>query len=89
MSKPSAPVINPNPDSTTEWLSNQFTNSVFGMYSKMMASLEAISQTDASSPGDLANFQVDMSNFTLIRNAQTNAVKSLKDIDSSTISNYR
>ncbi|AOJ10152.1 type III secretion system needle complex protein [Burkholderia mayonis] len=42
-----------------------------------------------SDPTALANYQMIMSEYNLYRNAQSSAVKSMKDIDSSIVSNFR
>lgn len=46
-------------------------------------------QGNSSDPNALAHYQAVLSDYTLYRNAQSNTTKALKDIDSSTISNFR
>jgi type III secretion protein F len=46
-------------------------------------------QASPSDPGALAEYQAALSDYTLFRNTQSNTVKSLKDIASSIISNFR
>lgn len=45
--------------------------------------------SNPSDPVALANYQMIMSEYNLYRNAQSSAVKSMKDIDSSIVSNFR
>jgi len=44
---------------------------------------------DSSNAGALAEYQSTLSEYTLYRSAQSNTTKSLKDIASGTISNFR
>jgi type III secretion protein F len=43
---------------------------------------------DASDPEALAKYQAALAEYTLYRNAQSNAVKAYKDVDANTIRNF-
>ncbi|RXZ39001.1 EscF/YscF/HrpA family type III secretion system needle major subunit [Oxalobacteraceae bacterium CAVE-383] len=43
---------------------------------------------DASNPESLAKYQAALAEYTLYRNAQSNAVKAYKDVDANTIRNF-
>lgn len=43
---------------------------------------------DASDPAALAKYQAALAEYTLYRNAQSNAVKAYKDVDANTIRNF-
>jgi type III secretion protein F len=43
---------------------------------------------DASEPEALAKYQAALAEYTLYRNAQSNAVKAYKDVDANTIRNF-
>jgi type III secretion protein F len=65
-----------------------FTEQAEDLHRKLNAALAAV-QGDSSNATALANYQSLLSEYTLYRNAQSNTTKALKDIDSSTISNFR
>lgn len=46
-------------------------------------------QSDPSNPANLAKYQSALSEYTLYRNAQSNVVKSFRDIDQSIIANFK
>lgn len=46
-------------------------------------------QNDPSNPANLAKYQSALSEYTLYRNAQSNVVKSFRDIDQSIIANFK
>jgi type III secretion protein F len=49
--------------------------------------LQAVT-ADASDPAALAKYQAALAEYTLYRNAQSNAVKAYKDVDANTIRNF-
>ncbi|ONC26356.1 hypothetical protein AQ914_04555 [Burkholderia pseudomallei] len=69
-------------------LSQGFDNGVVTMQSNMNAALSAL-QDDPSDPAALANYQSELSEYNLYRNAQSAAVKTMKDTATSIITNYR
>lgn len=72
------------------YLSNfsaMFDKNVVNKKENLDAALRAISH-DASSPEALANYQAKLAEYTLYRNAQSNAVKAYKDVDANTIRNF-
>ncbi|AAU45862.1 type III secretion system needle filament protein BsaL [Burkholderia pseudomallei] len=56
---------------------------------KQLQDAQANLTKNPSDPTALANYQMIMSEYNLYRNAQSSAVKSMKDIDSSIVSNFR
>ncbi|MES3566920.1 type III secretion system needle filament subunit SctF [Citrobacter freundii] len=46
-------------------------------------------QKDPSNPGNLAAYQSALSEYTLYKNAQSNVVKSFRDIDQGIIANFK
>ncbi|AOJ73547.1 MULTISPECIES: type III secretion system needle filament subunit SctF [Burkholderia] len=56
---------------------------------KQFTDAQAALVSNPSDPVALSNYQMIMSEYNLYRNAQTSAVKSMKDIDSSIVSNFR
>ena len=70
-----------------EALSDVFNRNVVVKKGTLDAALEAISG-DASNPELLAKYQAALAEYTLYRNAQSNAVKAYKDVDANTIRNF-
>jgi type III secretion protein F len=70
-----------------EALSDVFNRNVVIKKGTLDAALEAISG-DASNPELLAKYQAALAEYTLYRNAQSNAVKAYKDVDANTIRNF-
>lgn len=69
-------------------ISDKFDSEAQNLWSKLEQATAAI-QSDASSPGKLADYQKALSAYTLYRNAQSNTTKAIKDIASATIANFR
>ncbi|KGC96474.1 type III secretion apparatus needle protein [Burkholderia pseudomallei] len=65
-----------------------FDEGVKTLSDQLRAATAAMS-TNPSDPAALARYQSVMSEYNLYRNAQSSAVKSMKDIDSSIVSNFR
>lgn len=70
-----------------EALSDVFNRNVVIKKGTLDDALEAISG-DASNPELLAKYQAALAEYTLYRNAQSNAVKAYKDVDANTIRNF-
>jgi type III secretion protein F len=70
-----------------EALSDVFNRNVVIKKDTLDEALEAISG-DASNPELLAKYQAALAEYTLYRNAQSNAVKAYKDVDANTIRNF-
>ena len=68
-------------------LSNLFNERVVVKKGALDKALEAVT-SDASNPKALADYQAALSEYTLYRNAQSNAVKAYKDVDANTIRNF-
>ena len=49
----------------------------------------AVLQNDPSNPANLAAYQSALSEYTLYKNAQSNVVKSFRDIDQGIIANFK
>ncbi|AIO70143.1 type III secretion system needle filament subunit SctF [Burkholderia oklahomensis] len=65
-----------------------FDTGVKDLNDQLKNAQEALTE-NPSDPTALANYQMIMSEYNLYRNAQSSAVKSMKDIDSSIVSNFR
>jgi type III secretion protein F len=68
-------------------ISNAFTNGMVTLQAELEKSLAALA-SDPTNPVTLAQYQANISTVTLYRNAQSNTVKVLKDIDMNTIRNF-
>lgn len=71
-----------------EQLSDNFDTGVVSLQQDLTDSLAAL-QGDPSDPVLLANYQSTLSSYTLYRNAQSNVVKAMRDIDQAIIANYK
>jgi len=69
-------------------LSSSFDKGVQDLRTRLKDAETALA-TSPSDPTSLAQYQAAMSEYNLYRNAQTSAVKAMKDIDSAIISNFR
>jgi type III secretion protein F len=68
-------------------VSNAFTTGMVTLQAELEKSLAALA-SDPTNPVTLAQYQANISTVTLYRNAQSNTVKVLKDIDMNTIRNF-
>lgn len=69
-------------------LSSLFDSGVQDLQTNLAAAQLALAN-DPSNPATLANYQSLLSEYTLYRNAQSNIVKTYKDVDSAIIQNFR
>jgi type III secretion protein F len=69
-------------------LSLGFDSGVSKANSALVSALNALNG-DPSNPTLLAKYQAELSQYTLYRNAQSSAIKAMKDTDSAIISNFR
>ncbi|HEY4317744.1 MAG TPA: type III secretion system needle filament subunit SctF [Herbaspirillum sp.] len=67
--------------------SSLFDNNVKVKKGALDAALQKVT-ADASDPEALAKYQAALAEYTLYRNAQSNAVKAYKDVDANTIRNF-
>ncbi|WP_080433501.1 type III secretion system needle complex protein [Burkholderia ubonensis] len=79
---------NPSYDGYLDQISQAFDTGVLDLQKQLDDAKDALAK-DPSSPSALATYQMVMSEYNLYRNAQSSAVKSMKDIDSSIVSNFR
>ena len=68
-------------------LSDTFADNVLVKKGALDAAFAAVT-ADASDPTALAKYQAALGEYTLYRNAQSNAVKAYKDVDANTIRNF-
>lgn len=69
-------------------MSHAFDTGVSDLHTQLSDSLTKL-EANPSDPTVLAAYQGALSEYNLYRNAQTSAVKAMKDIDSSIVSNFR
>lgn len=69
-------------------VSHDFDSGVSDLQTQL-ATAQAKLAASPSDPTCLATYQAVMSEYNLYRNAQTSAVKAMKDIDSAIVSNFR
>lgn len=67
--------------------SNLFNENVVIKKHTLDEALKKVNE-DASDPKALATYQAALGEYTLYRNAQSNAVKAYKDVDANTIRNF-
>jgi type III secretion protein F len=70
-----------------EQLSNLFSENVVIKKKALDEAMKKVGE-DASDPEALAKYQAALGEYTLYRNAQSNAVKAYKDVDANTIRNF-
>ncbi|WP_071750567.1 type III secretion system needle complex protein [Burkholderia ubonensis] len=75
-------------DGYLDKISQTFDTGVLDLQ-QQLADAQKTLASNPSDPSALATYQMDMSEYNLYRNAQSSAVKSMKDIDSSIVSNFR
>ncbi|MCP1117402.1 type III secretion system needle filament subunit SctF [Robbsia andropogonis] len=80
--------LDPNLDMYIVDIAKGFNAGVGSLSSDLDAALATL-QSDPSSPAALANYQAILSEYTMFRNAQSSAVKAMKDIDSDIASKLR
>lgn len=68
-------------------LSGQFDDNVIALKNNLDAAFAEIKK-NASDPTALAKYQAALAEYTLYRNAQSNAVKAYKDIDMAIVRNF-
>jgi type III secretion protein F len=68
-------------------LSNMFSQNVVIKKKALDEAMKKVGE-DASDPEALAKYQSALGEYTLYRNAQSNAVKAYKDVDANTIRNF-
>ncbi len=68
-------------------VSDAFSEQVLVKKGDLEAAFAAVT-ADASDPTALAKYQAALGEYTLYRNAQSNAVKAYKDVDANTIRNF-
>ena len=68
--------------------SGQFDAGVQGLQTRMQNALKALTNKP-SDPKTLAEYQSVLSEYNIYRNAQSNTVKAIKDIDAAIIQNFR
>lgn len=80
-----------NPDYGTGYISNMSLGFEQGTESLRKALDDALTvlQKDPSNPANLASYQSALSEYTLYKNAQSNVVKSFRDIDQGIIANFK
>ncbi|WP_342221085.1 type III secretion system needle filament subunit SctF [Candidatus Fukatsuia endosymbiont of Tuberolachnus salignus] len=71
-------------------VSTDFNASVISAQAKYKEALNELKKPgNIDSPSHLADYQQKLSTYTIIRNAQSNTIKALKDIDMSIVGNFR
>lgn len=65
-----------------------FQNGVGSLGSALTAAQQAL-EANPSDPAALASYQAVLSDYTIFRNAQSSAVKAMKDIDTTILGNLR
>ncbi|KVD78005.1 type III secretion system protein PrgI [Burkholderia sp. ABCPW 14] len=75
-------------DGYVEDIGESFDSGVLDL-SDQLAKAQQDLENNPSDPTYLARYQEVMSEYNLYRNAQSSAVKAMKDIDSSIVSNFR
>lgn len=68
-------------------LSGEFDDNVTALKTNLNAAFAEI-KSNASDPTALAKYQAALAEYTLYRNAQSNAVKAYKDIDMAIVRNF-
>ncbi|HFK3790572.1 TPA: type III secretion system needle complex protein [Escherichia coli] len=78
----------PERDWTLSELSADFDKGTKTLQDELTAALEKLT-VNPSNPQLLAEYQSKLSEYTLYRNAQSNTVKVIKDVDAAIIQNFR
>ncbi|EHJ4094429.1 type III secretion system needle complex protein [Escherichia fergusonii] len=78
----------PEKDWTLSELSADFDKGTKTLQDELTAALEKLTE-NPSNPQLLAEYQSKLSEYTLYRNAQSNTVKVIKDVDAAIIQNFR
>ncbi|HFZ0122019.1 TPA: type III secretion system needle complex protein [Escherichia coli] len=78
----------PESDWTLSELSADFDKGTKTLQDELTAALEKLTE-NPSNPQLLAEYQSKLSEYTLYRNAQSNTVKVIKDVDAAIIQNFR
>ncbi|CAM3852792.1 EscF/YscF/HrpA family type III secretion system needle major subunit [Shigella dysenteriae] len=78
----------PDKDWTLSSLSETFDDGTQTLQGQLTAALNALAE-NPSNPQLLAEYQSKLSEYTLYRNAQSNTVKVIKDVDAAIIQNFR
>jgi type III secretion apparatus needle protein len=78
----------PENDWTLSELSADFDTGTKNLQDQLTAALEKLTE-NPSNPQLLAEYQSKLSEYTLYRNAQSNTIKVIKDVDAAIIQNFR
>ncbi|EFC1641321.1 type III secretion system needle complex protein [Escherichia coli] len=78
----------PESDWTLSELSADFDKGTKTLQDELTAALKKLT-VNPSNPQLLAEYQSKLSEYTLYRNAQSNTVKVIKDVDAAIIQNFR
>ncbi|EPY9093289.1 type III secretion system needle complex protein [Shigella dysenteriae] len=78
----------PDKDWTLSSLSETFDDGTQTLQDELTSALGALAK-NPSNPQLLAEYQSKLSEYTLYRNAQSNTVKVIKDVDAAIIQNFR
>ncbi|EAA1149520.1 MULTISPECIES: type III secretion system needle complex protein [Shigella] len=78
----------PDKDWTLSSLSETFDDGTQTLQGQLTLALNALAE-NPSNPQLLAEYQSKLSEYTLYRNAQSNTVKVIKDVDAAIIQNFR
>ncbi|HBA9710321.1 TPA: type III secretion system needle complex protein [Escherichia coli] len=78
----------PEKDWTLSELSADFDTGTKNLQDQLTAALEKLTE-NPSNPQLLAEYQSKLSEYTLYRNAQSNTIKVIKDVDAAIIQNFR
>ncbi|EFV8084968.1 type III secretion system needle complex protein [Shigella dysenteriae] len=78
----------PDKDWTLSSLSETFDDGTQTLQGQLTVALNALAE-NPSNPQLLAEYQSKLSEYTLYRNAQSNTVKVIKDVDAAIIQNFR
>ncbi|EFW3000534.1 type III secretion system needle complex protein [Shigella flexneri] len=78
----------PDKDWTLSSLSETFDDGTQTLQGQLTSALNALAK-NPSNPQLLAEYQSKLSEYTLYRNAQSNTVKVIKDVDAAIIQNFR
>ncbi|EPW1928162.1 type III secretion system needle complex protein [Escherichia coli] len=81
-------IVVPEKDWTLSELSADFDKGTKTLQDELTAALERLT-VNPSNPQLLAEYQSKLSEYTLYRNAQSNTVKVIKDVDAAIIQNFR
>lgn len=78
----------PDKDWTLSSLSETFDDGTQTLQEQLTSALKELAE-NPSNPQLLAEYQSKLSEYTLYRNAQSNTVKVIKDVDAAIIQNFR